>query len=102
MAHTRLHPHDYNKRIVLIDHLKRLCNQCGGFCAPDHDNGGFFCMSCKSTDVAEVMESKVDDFRARLESREYEKAVELAADCAPQMDEFLDMLGAAMNQDGEL
>jgi hypothetical protein len=74
MAHTRTFPLDYQKRIVLIDHLKRLCNQCGGFCAPDHDNGGFFCMSCESTDVAEVMESKVDDFRATLLMLEYQKA----------------------------
>jgi hypothetical protein len=103
MAHTRTHPLDYQKRIVIVSQLKRLCAKCGGNTAclpPTFDV--LRCISCKSTDTVEVWEHMADTFRRGLMEREYEKALHLAAACAPQMDEFLQIIGEVLDTDATL
>lgn len=64
MAMTNKHPIDYQKRIVIVSQLARVCTDCGSYAAllP----AGWVCVRCQSTNVAEVWEHMLDAFRRGL------------------------------------
>lgn len=98
---TRTSPHDYEKRVVIVSQLIRLCADCGGHTCPNHQDVRE-CMTCKSTETAEVWEHEATDFREALSlAKEMEKAQRIVFDCQPQMEAIRLELNWIANLNGD-
>jgi hypothetical protein len=73
---TNTAPWDYEKRVVLVSKLVRLCNVCGNYVVDQPR--GYKCLTCTNTHYEEVWEHDVDTFRCGLWQIEYEKSLYFA------------------------
>lgn len=74
MAITRTAPHDYEKRILVVSRLVRLCEECGAHVVSLPPSGELACMVCKHTGFVEVWEHMAAAFRRGLEEKQEETA----------------------------
>ena len=77
MSITTTSPKDYQKRIVVISQLVRLCEVCGTRVLMT--STGLQCISCGHEGYVEKWEHEIEDFRAELWEKEINRARELAA-----------------------
>jgi ribosomal protein S27AE len=98
---TNTAPQDYQKRIVIVSQLQKLCETCGAHVVL-HSDDTYRCVSCNSTQWVEVWEHMADTFRRGLIEREEEAARMLATEHAPQMGMVLDIVAAVANMSPEL
>ena len=83
---TNKSPMDYNRRVVIVSRLERLCEVCGEPVAQMPD--GYRCISCKHVGYVEVFEHMAHIFRRGLWEKEIEKAHAYVS-LMPTLDEAL-------------
>jgi hypothetical protein len=91
---THTSPNDYQKRVVIVSRLERLCEVCGEHVIYLPSIKANACVSCKRVgDGVEVWEHHAATFRRGLWEMEVEKAYHLVR----QMDEQMPTFGGAMD-----
>lgn len=95
---TNQAPWDYKQPVVIKSQLIKLCAKCG---APMFWRYEYRCCSCPSSEYVELYEHQAETFRRGLIEIEEEKAKSLALDCMPQLDVFLEIVGASLDMDDE-
>jgi hypothetical protein len=83
---TNTAPWDYEKRVVIVSRLTRLCEKCGNHVVAMPD--GVRCITCKHTGFVEVWEHMAEAFRRGLWEIETEKALALVELLDEQMPTF--------------
>ena len=87
---TNTAPWDYQKRIIAVSRLERLCEKCGNYVVDTPK--GLRCITCKHTGYVEVWTHQAEMFRRGLWEIEIEKALHLAR----LLDEQMPTFGGAM------
>ena len=89
---------DYDKPAVIVSQIVKLCAKCG---APMYWKYSYRCCSCPSIEYVELFEHQAEMFRLGLIEIEEEKARNLSLDVMPQLDVFLEIVGAALDLDAD-
>ena len=101
MTMTKQSPWDYNKRILIVSQLVRVCTKCGSHTAVN--STGRFCISCKGTTFREIFEHQLDDYRASLLAAQEAEAQRIVEELTPRFEQLrkdLNMI-ADMSDEGE-
>lgn len=94
---THKSPYDYEKRVLIVSQLVRVCAVCGNYAYIRGSDEKRVCISCGSENIVEVWEHDLGTFRNGLLEKEHEKALWLVGMLKPQMDDFLQAVGEALN-----
>lgn len=96
---TNTAPQDYNRRVVIVSQIVKLCAKCGG--RMGDTRSGLCCISCGHDKYHDVFEHMADVYRRGLMEQQEEAARWLALSMMPQMDVALEFIGASLNLDAE-